>query len=243
MCASNVHAAAVHARVSVMEYLISRDGRRNGPYSAEAIQQLRAEGRILDTDLCWAEGMPGWALVMNAFDVAVDLPQQEQGPEDAAAPPLAATPPGPVAPMPPSLHWFVVLALSVVTLGVFGWAWLFVQAAWVRRFDADSRAAHVLIAGLFTALVGGYVAGTMGTGNEQQAALVEMLGTLAAGLLVILAAFRMRDSIVRHFTHGEPMNVSINGVMTFFFTFIYLQYHLTRIAEEKRRRGGRSPVL
>ena len=81
------------------------------------------------------------------------------------------------------------------------------------------------------------MAGVVGARNEQDGALVEMIGTLAAGLLVILAAFRMRDSIVRHFTTREPMNVSINGVMTFLFTFIYLQYHLTRIAAERRRRN------
>ena len=53
-----------------MEYLISRDGRRHGPYSADTVQQLRVEGRIMDTDLCWTEGMPGWQLVVNAFDHA-----------------------------------------------------------------------------------------------------------------------------------------------------------------------------
>lgn len=223
-----------------MEYLISRDGQRHGPYSVEVIRQLRAEGRILDTDLCWAEGMPGWTLVTNAFDLPVDepaqaLPGQEARAEDGAAQATAATAPGPAAPMPPSLHWTIVLALSALTLGLFGWAWMFIQAAWVRRIDSGSRAMPLLIGGLFTALFGGYVAGLAGAGNEQERALVELLGTLAAGLFVTLAAFGMRDSILRHFTHREPINVSINGVMTFLFTFIYLQYHLTRIAEAKRR--------
>jgi hypothetical protein len=221
-----------------MEYLISRDGHRDGPYSLEAIRQLRAEGRILDTDLCWAEGMPGWQLVTNAFDLAEESPQQDPGPDSAGTLSPVAMPPGPVAPMPPSLHWIVVLALSAITLGIFGWAWLFVQAAWVRRFDAGSRAARLLAGGLLTTLVGGYVEGRLGAGHAQEAALVGMLGTLAAGLCVLVAAFRMRDSIVRHFTHREPMNVSINGVMTFLFTFIYLQYHMNRIAEEKRRRDA-----
>jgi hypothetical protein len=220
-----------------MEYLISRDGKRHGPYSVDDIQQLRAEGRILDTDLCWTEGMIGWTLVTNAFDLPVEAPQAEpqQATEDVSVHSAGSTAPGPVAPMPPSLHWLVVLALSAVTLGMFGWTWMFVQAAWVRRIDSGSRATPLLLGGLVTALLGGYVAGAVGAGNEQDRALVEMLGTLAAGLFVTLAAFRMRDSIMRHFTRHEPMNVSINGVMTFFFTFIYLQYHLNRIAEAKRR--------
>ena len=172
-----------------MEYLISRDGQRHGPYSVEVIRQLRAEGRILDTDLCWAEGMPGWTLVTNAFDLPVDepaqaLPGQEARAEDGAAQATAATAPGPAAPMPPSLHWTIVLALSALTLGLFGWAWMFIQAAWVRRIDSGSRAMPLLIGGLFTALFGGYVAGLAGAGNEQERALVELLGTLAAGLFV-----------------------------------------------------------
>jgi len=216
-----------------MEYLISRDGQRHGPYPAAAIQPLRAEGRVLDTDLCWTEGMPGWQLVVNAFDHADDPP----GPEPAQ-PQTVAAPPGPVAPMPPSVHWLIVLALSALTLGIFGWVWMFVQAAWVRKFDPRSRAIPLLLVGLFTAGAGGYLAGTVGAGNQETGQLVETLGSLTAALFLILAAFRMRDSIEHHFTHLEPMNVSISGPMTFFFTFIYLQYHLTRIAEAKRRDGG-----
>jgi hypothetical protein len=218
-----------------MEYLISRAGRRDGPYSEEDVRQRRAEGLILDTDLCWTEGMTGWALVVNRFDLDADAPSDEQPIDAAAAPPV-----GVVAPVPPSLHWFVVLLLSALTLGVFGWAWMFLQAAWVRRFDSGSRAGPLLFAGLVTALTGGYVAGTLGAGRAQEAALVELLGTLAAGLFVVLASMMMRGSIVRHFTQREPMNVSINAVMTFLFTFIYLQYHLTRIAQEKRRNPSAS---
>ncbi len=210
-----------------MEYLISRDGQRYGPYTAEAIQQLRADGRIVDTDLCWTEGMPGWQLVVNAFDHA-----EEPAPEPPEVPVASNT--GTLAPMPPSLHWFIVLALSTLTLGVFGWAWMFVQAAWVRKFDPHSRATALLTLGLFTAIVGGYVAARVGAGNEEAGALVEMLATLSGAFFLILAAFKMRGSIQHHFTQLEPMNVSLSGAMTFFFTFVYLQYHLTRIAEAKR---------
>jgi hypothetical protein len=212
-----------------MEYLISRDGHRDGPYSAVAIQSLRAEGRVLDTDLCWTEGMPGWQLVVNVFDHVADDPEPE---------PAIASSAGPLAPPPPSLHWFVVLALSALTLGIFGWFWMFVQAAWVRTFDRGSRATPLLVVGLLTAVTGGYLASRPGAGDQEAAALVELLGTLTAGLFLILAAFRMRGSIEHHFTHVEPMNVSINSVMTFFFTFIYLQYHLNRIAEARRRNPG-----
>ncbi len=218
-----------------MEYLISRDGHRHGPYSADAIERLRAEGRVLDSDLCWTEAMPGWQLVVNVFDHVDDEPVP-----DPAKAVSTARRPGPVAPMPPSLHWFVVLALSALTLGIFGWFWMFLQAAWVRKFDPGSRATLLLFVGLLTAVTGGYLSAMAGAGDQQTAARVELLGTLTAGVFLVLAAFRMRGSIEHHFTHVEPMNVSINGVMTFFFTFIYLQYHLTRIADARRRGGGDS---
>jgi hypothetical protein len=217
-----------------MEYLISRDGRRDGPYSVETIQQLRAEGRILDTDLCWTDGMPGWQLVVNAFDRADDEPEPAPAPPERPAAPRPAD----VAPMPPSLHWLLVLALSLLTLGIFGWVWMFVQAAWVRKFDGGSRATALLVVGLFTAMFGGYVASVVRAGNQETGALVELLGTLAAAFFLIMAAFKMRESIEHHFTHLEPMSVSINPLLTFLFTFIYLQYHLTRIAEAKRRHGA-----
>jgi len=51
----------------------------------------------------------------------------------------------------------------------------------------------------------------------------------------LVAAFNMRSSIEDHFNTAEPIGLSLNGVLTFFFSIYYFQYHFTRINEMKRR--------
>src|SRR5580698_977623 len=42
-------------------------------------------------------------------------------------------------PAPPRLHWGIVLALSIVTLGFFGMIWMPVQAHWVKKVTGNSK--------------------------------------------------------------------------------------------------------
>ena len=39
--------------------------------------------------------------------------------------------------------------------------------------------------------------------------------------------------MTEYYNNIEPINLKISGVMTFFFTTLYLQHHMTRIAEWK----------
>lgn len=70
---------------------------------------------------------------------------------DSSYPPYYAYPSAPplrrVLPQPPRLHWRWVLALSILTLGVFGSVWLFVQANWIRKMrEGKSTAFWVALA-------------------------------------------------------------------------------------------------
>jgi hypothetical protein len=44
----------------------------------------------------------------------------------------------------------------------------------------------------------------------------------------------MRDALVEYYNTVEPINLRLSGVMTFFFSFLYFQYHFSRIANWKR---------
>jgi hypothetical protein len=43
------------------------------------------------------------------------------------------------SPAPPSLHWGILLALSVATAGIFGWIWAIVLATWVKRLTGTVK--------------------------------------------------------------------------------------------------------
>ena len=130
---------------------------------------------------------------------------------------------------PPSLHWAVVLALWLLTGGIFGLVWIFRQAAWVRRIDPTCKALVVLT-----------VAFPLHPVLLLAAALVDGSGllVLVAGLVwptaFVWSYFKMREAIEAHF------DLSLSGAMTFLFHALYLQHHMRMIAKgthEPRRQG------
>ena len=156
--------------------------------------------------------------------------------------------------MPPDLHWALVLVIAMVT-GIFGWIWMFIQAGYVKKIDPTSRARLFLIFGLVAILAqfvativmaaGMAVAGAAAADSPERALGGVMAGAmagiflvailaLAAVIFMLSAVFGMRRSLVTYFNTVEPIGLRLSGVMTFFFNFLYFQYHLSRIAEWKK---------
>lgn len=132
------------------------------------------------------------------------------------------------APLPPGgMHWAVLLLLAVVTLGLFGTVWAFVQANWVRKIDQQSKAMLFLVISVVSNLVGQVL-------NGAREYLLSMPLLLAAIVFMFVAVFAMRSSIQRYYNTVEPRGLRLSGVMTFFFSIFYFQYHLYRILREKR---------
>ena len=125
-------------------------------------------------------------------------------------------------PTPPSLHWGILLALSVVTLGVFAWIWAFVQAIWVKRLTGTWKPLL-----WFTA-----------TCTLLMAALIRDPDAKISSLwlLFALGVFSMRRQLVRYYNDVEPIDLDLGRVETFFGSIFYIQYHLTRIARMKREK-------
>jgi hypothetical protein len=149
--------------------------------------------------------------------------------------PVPVTPPpqwnaAPVSqyPPPPNLHWGIVLALNLVTCGLFGWAWIIVQAVWVRKVQPESKALVYIIVSLGMLFAGG----AMNASRQ----IAPTGGFIYIGGLVLwfVGVFSMKASIEEHFNSAEPIGLRLSGVMTFFFTMIYFQYHFTEIAQAKR---------
>jgi hypothetical protein len=230
-----------------MNYFIKRDEKEYGPYSLADLQKYIASGNVLLTDLCRSEGLTDWvpvSQVIGNIPVPVAAPQPAAGtvygtPAAYGTPAgYAAAPAASQYPPPPSLHWGILVLLGVLTCGIFGWVWAFIQAAWVKKVHPESKALlyYGISVGLFVLMFGGAFA----TGLQGQAAgagrePVFLLFRLGGGIMWLVAAFNMRSSIEDHFNTAEPIGLSLNGVLTFFFSIYYFQYHFTRINEMKRR--------
>ena len=234
-----------------MNYFIKRDDKEYGPYSLADLQKYVASGNVLLTDLCRSEGLTDWvpvSQVIGNIPVPAAAPQPAAGtvygtPAAYGAPAGYAAPAVSQYPPPPSLHWGILILLGVLTCGIFGWVWAFIQAAWVKKVQPESKALlyYGIAVGLFVLMFGGAfmagVQGQAGAGREP----VLLLFRLGGAIMWLVAAFNMRSSIEDHFNSAEPIGLSLNGVMTFFFSIYYFQYHFTRINEMKQRQMAGYP--
>lgn len=213
-----------------MNYYIWRNNQQYGPYSLADLQRYLGSGDILPTDMGRGENSQQWVQV-----------QQLVGMTPVVSPPPAQTvykpaPPQTVrqaaaATVVPDLHWAILLILGIVTCGLFMWVWLFIQAAAVRRLDAKSNALLFYAIGLALSFGGGILRGGFMYGHPGGGGA---LLSLAAIVIVIIGHFNIRNSLEYYFTQVEPLGLTLNGVMTFFFGPIYFQYHFNRINRWRR---------
>ena len=136
-----------------MKYYVQRQLNEYGPYTLADLQRYIAQGNILLTDLTRSEGMTDWVPVSQVIgNIPVPVPpaamQFPGGPTYGGggtvygeAPTYGGQAVAPLAnaPVPPDFHWALVLVISIVTCGLFGWAWLFVEAAYVKKIKQDSK--------------------------------------------------------------------------------------------------------
>jgi hypothetical protein len=224
-----------------MNYFIKRDTTEYGPYTLADLQKYVASGNVLLTDLCRSEGLTDWVPVSQVIG---NIPVPAAPQPAAAAPASYLAPAASPYPPPPNLHWAICLLLSIVTCGIFSVIWIMVQAVWVKKVQPASKAVTFfgIVIGLwalsFVLSISGAVSAAR-TGHEDSSLRgIQAIITIAMWIVWIVGAFKMRDSIEEHFNSAEPIGLSLSGVMTFFFSVWYFQYHFTKINEMKRRQSG-----
>jgi hypothetical protein len=226
-----------------MLYHVSRNGQNYGPYTLEDLQRYVASGNVLATDLAKSDEMPEWVPVSQVLGAS--MPAAPVAAYAAAAPAYPAV--ALAYPDPPNLHWALVLLLGFFTSGLFVLVWAFVQAAWMRKVDPRSKAVSYYIAGtvayvtMIVALFAMVISISRGNGTPSAGmAVLFLVCALANVVLFLMAIFTMRSDMEAHFNGPEPIGLRLSGIMTFFFSVYYFQYHFTRINDIKSaaRYGG-----
>jgi hypothetical protein len=203
-----------------MNYYVKRGEQQYGPYSLADLQRYVQQGNIATTDLARSEAMQDWVPVSQVIG-NITVPAAGTGFGATQAQPTVSNP-------PPNLHWGVVLALTIVTCFIFGFIWLFVQAAWVRKVRPGSRAIYYLIGSLVLAFTGGFLEGL------QHNNPLNPLLQLGSWVLYFAGIFSMRGDIEDYYTTEENIGLSLSGVITFFFAPFYFQYHFNRVNRWKQ---------
>lgn len=154
---------------------------------------------------------------------------------------------GTVGPMPPDMQWWLVLIIGMVC-GLFQLFWIYKQVTFVKKIDPNCQAPRFYVMG-FGLVIGGYVlsilgavmAGVLGSDIAMILPMLGMLVLLGGFICIVLANFKMRESIHNYYTMVEPMGINLmdttGAVLTFFFAVFYFQYHFANIAAQKKAMG------
>jgi hypothetical protein len=236
---------------------IGQIGERYGPYDEAKVRQWLREGKFASDALAWRAGMAGWVALVSLFPASALIPPPPMPPPSADTA-MGGTP-GPfprgrsgdyaatntanaMLPKPPSLHWARVALFAVLTFGIFGIIWQFIQANWVREIDPQSKATLLLGISLGCLIIG-YILYFVGLAAalKGDASLLPLGGMslLAYWVLRLVGYFSMADSMRRQLP-AYGLKPEIGGITLFFFTMYYLQSQLSWVARWQRT-GQTSP--
>jgi hypothetical protein len=219
-----------------MNYHISRDGQQFGPYTLAEVQRYVAEGNILLTDLACSEGMDRWVPVQQILGNIPVQPSPPSPPNYGQVPvypqPAFGAAPQPVAgPLPPGLHWALVLLFGIMTCGIFSYVWMFIQASYVKKIRPDANCLLLYGIGIPGMILGSIL--RIAAAADESIRGLSTLIELAGAVVFIVGNFSLRNSLEDYYNSVEPLNLQLSGVMTFFFHVLYFQYHLTWIRQYK----------
>jgi hypothetical protein len=168
-------------------------------------------------------------------------------------PPQPDAEPQHVFPAPLSVHWAVLVTaeffIAIVAI-VFAprpyWslvsnlgfeAWAIYLCLWIRKLEPGAMSIFWCSAFVVLELVINVPAGP----PPANAGITIFGGILALLAIVIwiVTIYLIRAELHYHYNVREPIGLYLSGVMTFFFSFLYFQYHLYKIAQLKQRYGDR----
>ena len=156
-------------------------------------------------------------------------------PVNFGVPPTAYAAAASPYPDAPNLHWALVMLFTLLTCGLFIVVWNLIVTAWLRRVQPNANAFYLYIVHAVILLLV-----FVTPGSSVHHALTPGIhfahsgffgGTLffLAWLSKLIARFSEQNSLEEHFNGPEPLGLTLNPVMTFFFGGLYFQSELTRI--------------
>jgi hypothetical protein len=205
-----------------VDYFVKRGDQRYGPYSLSDLQQYVQSGNVATEDLAQSEGMQDWIPVNQILG---NIPAPVRGVAVAVAPVEEAQ----LVPLPPNWHWAIVLILGIVTREFFNLVWAMVQANWARKLSGDNK--PMVLVAMYPA---GIIAGILTNVLYGRSPAIYGLLTLGGYIAYLVGMFSIKAAMEEYYNSVENIGLQLSGVMTFFFSTVYIQYHINSIARWKR---------
>jgi GYF domain 2 len=211
-----------------MEYFVRRGEQRFGPYSLADLQKYVQSGNLVASDLAQSEGMADWVPLSQVLG---NIPAMTMGSGGVVAAEAAQAQ---LVELPPNLHWSIVLILGLITRQLFNLVWALVQANWARKLIGDNKP-MVLVAMYPAGMVAGVL--TIVLFRGQAGSALNALGFLfiiAGAIVYLVGVFSIKAAMEEYYNSTENIGLQMSGAMTFFFSTVYLQYHINSIARWKK---------
>ncbi|HTM38437.1 MAG TPA: DUF4339 domain-containing protein [Terriglobales bacterium] len=208
-----------------MQYFVKRGEQRFGPYTLADLQRYVQSGNIALEDVAQSEGMADW---MPVSQVLGNIPATAVTSGGAAA---APAPERELVPLPPNWHWSLILILGLFTRQLFNLVWALIQANWARKLSGDNK--PMVLVAMYPA---GMIAGILMTvffRSDGMAGLGAIF-ILAGAIVYLVGVFSIRAAMEDYYNSTENIGLQLGGVMTFFFSTVYIQYHINKIARWKK---------
>jgi hypothetical protein len=221
-----------------MKYFLKRGEEKYGPYSLAELQKYVQTGNIAMTDVAQSEGMTEWAPISQVIG-NVQVPVTAAPAGTVYGGPGSPSPAVEQVPLPPNLHWALVLVINLSGSFIpfsflFNMVWSLVLANWARKLDGDNNTLVFVAmypAGIIAGVLAEVVAGFAGNEFGRGIGVVLLLGGV---IFYLVGIFKIKAAMESYYTFNENIGLSLSGVMTFFFSTVYLQFHVNRIARWKK---------
>lgn len=213
-----------------MDYQVRRGEQQFGPYTLTELQGYVQSGHVSPDDLTKNEGMADWEPVSRVLGTI---------PAEPAALGVQATVPVdvPSVKLPWNLHWVILLILVGITRQFFNFVWVFVLALWAKRLSGDNKPI-VLVAmypGAFLATVlTGALAPILGPGATSFVTAASVVLVIGGFIAYVVGIFSIKSAMEEYYNSTENIGMQLSGPMTFFFSSVYLQYHVNKLARWKK---------
>jgi hypothetical protein len=132
-------------------------------------------------------------------------------------------------------EWVLPEAVAEFAINFLWGAWVFYLCLWIRKLDPNSKS--ILWASASIGMQ--FVLDGLDSIQEPSLALTWVIGGLWIASLVLdfIVIFMIRAELQTHYNEREPIGLHLGGAMTFFFSYLYFQYHLYDIAQFKKRQA------
>jgi hypothetical protein len=205
-----------------VEYFVKRGEQRYGPYSLTDLQNYVQSGNVATEDLAQREGMEEWIPVIQILG---NIP----APSPSSNATATAVPEPRLVELPPNLHWSIVLILGIVTRQLFNLVWAMIQANWARKLSGDNKP-MVLVAMYPAGMIAGIMTGILYPRSAPLGAVLIFGGAI----VYLFGMFSIKAAMEEYYSSVENIGLQLSGVMTFFFSTVYIQYHINSIARWKK---------